>query len=63
MFKTETYLSASFSRPLSLQAAVMELKLVYRILRKISDWTVEGYYSETYIEGQENVPGDGPLIM
>ncbi|KAF9562082.1 glycerol-3-phosphate O-acyltransferase [Agrocybe pediades] len=41
----------------------MELKLVYRILRKISDWTVAGYYSETYIEGQENVPKEGPLII
>jgi glycerol-3-phosphate O-acyltransferase/dihydroxyacetone phosphate acyltransferase len=41
----------------------MELKLVYRALRKISDWTVAGYYSETYIEGQENIPKDGPLIM
>ncbi|KAF8192936.1 glycerol-3-phosphate O-acyltransferase, partial [Pholiota molesta] len=41
----------------------MELKLVYRALRKISDWTVAGYYSETYIEGQENIPKDGPLII
>ncbi|KAF4610143.1 hypothetical protein D9613_010682 [Agrocybe pediades] len=41
----------------------MELKLVYRILRKISDWTVAGYYSETYVEGQENVPKEGPLII
>lgn len=41
----------------------MELKLVYRALRKISDWTVTGYYSETDVQGVENVPDDGPLIM
>ncbi|KAJ3809074.1 hypothetical protein F5876DRAFT_44693 [Lentinula aff. lateritia] len=32
----------------------MELQLVYRILRKISDWAVTGYYSEILIEGPEN---------
>ncbi|PPQ84398.1 hypothetical protein CVT25_012497 [Psilocybe cyanescens] len=41
----------------------MELKIVYRVLRKISDWTVAGYYSETYVEGQENIPKHGPLII
>ncbi|KAH9476178.1 hypothetical protein JR316_0011749 [Psilocybe cubensis] len=41
----------------------MELKLVYRVLRKISDWTVAGYYSETCVEGQENIPAHGPLII
>lgn len=41
----------------------MELKVVYRILRKISDWTLEGYYSEVHIAGSEHVPKDGPLIM
>lgn len=41
----------------------MELKIVYRVLRKISDWTVAGYYSETCVEGQENIPLHGPLIM
>ncbi|KAF8882119.1 hypothetical protein BD779DRAFT_1544035 [Infundibulicybe gibba] len=41
----------------------MELKLVYRILRKISDWTLAGFYSEVYVEGQENVMKDGPLIV
>lgn len=40
-----------------------ELKLIYRFLRKVSDWTVAGYYSDVYIEGEENVPKDGPLIM
>ncbi|GAW07945.1 glycerol-3-phosphate o-acyltransferase [Lentinula edodes] len=33
----------------------MELQLVYRILRKISDWAVTGYYSEILIDGPENV--------
>ncbi|KAK0443087.1 glycerol-3-phosphate O-acyltransferase [Desarmillaria tabescens] len=41
----------------------MTLKLVYRILRKLSDWTVDGFYSEVYVEGAENVPKDGPLII
>jgi hypothetical protein len=41
----------------------MELKLVYRVLRKISDWSVGGFYSEVHVEGQENVRRDGPLIM
>ncbi|KAK0199762.1 hypothetical protein DFS33DRAFT_1233865, partial [Desarmillaria ectypa] len=41
----------------------MTLKLVYRILRKLSDWTIDGFYSEVYVEGAENVPKDGPLII
>ncbi len=40
----------------------MEPKLVYRGLRQISDWALR-YYSEIYVDGQENVPRDGPLIM
>ena len=40
----------------------MELKLVYRTLRQISDWALR-YYSEVYVDGQENVPADGPLIL
>ncbi|TFK50350.1 hypothetical protein OE88DRAFT_1808699 [Heliocybe sulcata] len=41
----------------------MELKLVYRVLRKISDWALSEFYSEVYVEGQENVPQAGPLIV
>lgn len=41
----------------------MELKIVYRILRKISDWSVGGFYSEVYVEGHENMTRDKPLIM
>ncbi|KAJ8501720.1 hypothetical protein ONZ45_g12051 [Pleurotus djamor] len=41
----------------------METQLVYRLLRKISDWTLAGFYSEVYISGTENVPKDGPLIL
>ena len=40
----------------------MELKLVYRTLRQISDWALR-YYSEVYVDGQENIPADGPLIL
>lgn len=41
----------------------MELKLVYRALRKVSDWTLSDYYSEVFVQGKENVPKGGPLIM
>ncbi|EGO19973.1 hypothetical protein SERLADRAFT_442786 [Serpula lacrymans var. lacrymans S7.9] len=41
----------------------MKVKLVYRVLRKISDWAADGFYSEVYITGVENVPRDGPLIL
>lgn len=41
----------------------MELKLVYRALRKISDWALSEFYSEVYVEGQHNVPEAGPLII
>ncbi|KAF9527174.1 hypothetical protein CPB83DRAFT_856494 [Crepidotus variabilis] len=41
----------------------MEAKLVYRTLRKISDWTVNGYYSEVYVEGQQNISKSGPLVV
>ncbi|KAI0360695.1 glycerol-3-phosphate-1-acyltransferase [Trametes cingulata] len=40
----------------------MELKLVYRGLRQVSDWALR-FYSEIYVDGQENVPRDGPLII
>ncbi|KAI0717400.1 acyltransferase [Cerioporus squamosus] len=39
-----------------------ELKLVYRGLRQISDWALH-FYSDIYVDGQENVPPDGPLII
>ncbi|KAG1813693.1 uncharacterized protein BJ212DRAFT_1447854 [Suillus subaureus] len=41
----------------------MELMIVYRFLRKISDWTLSGFYSEVCITGGENVPRDGPVII
>ncbi|KAI8970577.1 glycerol-3-phosphate-1-acyltransferase [Trametes punicea] len=40
----------------------MELKLVYRGLRQLSDWILH-FYSEIYVDGGENVPRDGPLII
>lgn len=40
----------------------MPLRLVYRALRKISDWSLS-FYSDVYVEGQENVPVDGPVIL
>ncbi|KAH7915532.1 hypothetical protein BJ138DRAFT_1054610 [Hygrophoropsis aurantiaca] len=41
----------------------MQPMLVYRFLRKVSDWTMSGFYSEVLVTGQENVPSDGPLII
>lgn len=41
----------------------MELKLVYRFLRQVSDWVLDNYYSEVVVEGAENVPLHGPVIM
>lgn len=41
----------------------MELKLVYRVLRQISEWSVQGFYSEVCVTGKENVEPDGPLII
>ncbi|KIK64283.1 hypothetical protein GYMLUDRAFT_39847 [Collybiopsis luxurians FD-317 M1] len=50
----------------------MELQLVYRFLRKVSDWAVTGYYSEVLVEGQENILNiqddggtsvNGPVIL
>ncbi|KAG2125658.1 hypothetical protein DEU56DRAFT_824288 [Suillus clintonianus] len=41
----------------------MELMIVYRFLRKVSDWTMSGFYSEVCITGGENVPRDGPVII
>ena len=40
----------------------MELKLVYRGLRQVSDWALR-FYSDIHVDGEENVPRDGPLIM
>ncbi|TFL03794.1 hypothetical protein BDV98DRAFT_525392 [Pterulicium gracile] len=41
----------------------MELKIVYRILRQVSDWTLTGFYSDVHVEGSENVPKHGPIIL
>ncbi|KAJ7170667.1 glycerol-3-phosphate-1-acyltransferase [Mycena crocata] len=42
----------------------MELRLVYRALRKISDWTLVSFYSEVYVDsGEHNVPKDAPVII
>jgi glycerol-3-phosphate O-acyltransferase/dihydroxyacetone phosphate acyltransferase len=41
----------------------MELKLIYRALRQLSEWTVSGFYSELHIEGASNVPKGGHLIL
>ncbi|KAL5532462.1 hypothetical protein ACEPAF_6032 [Sanghuangporus sanghuang] len=40
-----------------------ELKLIYRILRLISDWALSGFFSEVCVEGVENVESEGALIL
>ncbi|KAH8825566.1 acyltransferase [Flagelloscypha sp. PMI_526] len=41
----------------------MEVKLVYRFLRQISVWSVEGLYSQHQVDGAENIPRDAPLVL
>lgn len=41
----------------------MDFMIVYIILRKISEWSLSTFYSGVYVQGEENVPQDGPLIM
>ncbi|KAJ7773248.1 glycerol-3-phosphate-1-acyltransferase [Mycena metata] len=42
----------------------MELRIVYRILRKVSDWALVSFYSETYVDsGEQNVPKNTPIII
>ncbi|KAF9267667.1 hypothetical protein L218DRAFT_1073776 [Marasmius fiardii PR-910] len=47
----------------SLTYIMVELKIVYRTLRTISDWTLSGYYNEVLVQGKENVPKEGPVII
>ncbi len=41
----------------------MDFMIVYIILRKISDWSLTSFYSGVHVDGTENVPKDGPLLM
>ena len=41
----------------------MKFNIVYRVLRKLSAWVIEGWYSEVHVEGAENVSKTGPLIL
>ena len=36
--------------------------LVYRILRALSDRALD-FYSEVHVEGQHNIPAEGPIIV
>ncbi|KAF5360274.1 hypothetical protein D9758_009131 [Tetrapyrgos nigripes] len=42
---------------------MVELKLVYRFLRRVSDWTTDGYYADVQVIGSENIPKDHPIII
>lgn len=35
----------------------------HRILRKAGEWTMNGFFKEIQVQGQENVPEDGPLVV
>merc|ERR1711939_908516 len=35
----------------------------HRILRKVARYTMEGFFSEVLVVGEENVPKEGPLIV
>jgi glycerol-3-phosphate O-acyltransferase / dihydroxyacetone phosphate acyltransferase len=37
--------------------------IVYIILRKISEWSLSTFYSDVHVDGSENVPKDGPLLV
>lgn len=41
----------------------MDFMIVYIILRKISDWSLSNFYAGAHVDGAENVPKDGPLLM
>ncbi|KAJ6513275.1 hypothetical protein C8R45DRAFT_963074 [Mycena sanguinolenta] len=41
----------------------MELRLVYRMLRKASDWALVTFYAEAYVDTHNNVPKEAPLII
>ena len=41
----------------------VELKIVYRILRLISDLALVGFYSDVCVRGKEVVERSGPLIL
>lgn len=43
--------------------AYLEPRLVYRALRKISDWTLSNFFSEVLVVGQENIEEEGALIL
>ncbi|KAK7454018.1 hypothetical protein VKT23_011529 [Stygiomarasmius scandens] len=42
---------------------MVELKLVYRFLRKVSDWTTSSYYSDVLVVGADHIPKDHPIII
>ncbi|KAF7316858.1 Glycoside hydrolase family 5 protein [Mycena chlorophos] len=39
------------------------MHLVYRALRRVSDWSCRYYFSEVYVDGAEFVPKDLPVIL
>ncbi|KAJ7227169.1 hypothetical protein GGX14DRAFT_418425 [Mycena pura] len=42
----------------------MEVRIAYRILRKISAWALVGFYSDVYVDlCKHSVPEDAPLIL
>lgn len=60
--KTESFCSKEYNS-ISKSQSRFELKIVYRILRKISDWSLSGFFSKVCVKGSKNVPSDGAVIL
>ena len=41
----------------------MDFMIIYIILRKISEWSLSTFYTGVNVEGGDNVPENGPLIL
>ena len=40
-----------------------DTKVLYIIIRKLSDWALSSFFTEVRVIGGENVPKDGPIIV
>jgi glycerol-3-phosphate O-acyltransferase/dihydroxyacetone phosphate acyltransferase len=41
----------------------MPIGVSHRILRKAGLWTMHGFFKDVEVDGEENVPEDGPLVV
>ncbi|KAI0075672.1 hypothetical protein K474DRAFT_1624234 [Panus rudis PR-1116 ss-1] len=40
-----------------------DLKIIHRVIRRVTGWAVQSFFTEIRVIGEENVPKDGPLIV